>query len=671
MPIVDSKTGEVIKELKKEELIEAAREMRGYNLISLCAAKSGHSGGTLSIMDIAAALYLNVAKHDPKNPFWKNRDRIIWSAGHKAPSIYVALGMAGYYDVEDIVTLRKLDSPFQGHPHWLKLDGIEVSSGSLGQGLSVAVGMAMAAKLNKQNHKVFCIMGDGEQQEGQVWEAVMEAAHYKLDNLIGIIDKNMLQIDGNVKDVMDVYPLTEKYKSFKWNVIEINGHDMSQILDAFDKAMETKGKPTIIVADTVKGKGVSFMENIAGWHGKVPDFQQMTDALIELDLLDKLPVNKMLVKAKKYQEEIDKKLEAKMPKFSENYWWNSQEKMKVEMDPTRIGFGKALEEEGDDERVVCLGLDISGSITIDQFYQNNPSRKNRFFSLGIAEQSGTCVAAGLAKEGKLPVFGTYGVFASGRNLDQLRTTVCYGKFNVLVAGAHGGVSVGADGATHQALEEMFQMAGLPNMNLVVPCDSVETKRATKETLFNVKGPKYLRFAREATPVVTTDKTPFVFGRANVIRFRKESEKFIDAFETFLESDYKNENEDLTIIACGLMVPESMRAAYILKKEYDIETRVVNMHTIKPLDKEAIIRAAEDATIVLTAEEHQIGGLADKVASVITHSQELYRLPVLMGSIGVKDRFGESGQPWELIKEFELSAEHIAEKAKELYDFIKK
>lgn len=668
MPIVDSKTGQIRKDYTIEELEECAHLMRGYNLIALACAGSGHSGGTLSIMDIAAALYLKVARHDPKNPFWEDRDRIIWSTGHKAPALYIALGMSGYFPVEDVARLRKLYSPYQGHPHWKKLPGVEVSTGSLGQGLSIANGIALAARLDNKDYHVFCLMGDGEHQEGQIWEAVMEAGHYKLDNLTGILDKNRLQIDGWVEQVMNIDPIVDKYKAFHWNVIEIDGHNMKQIVDALEEAKAYKGKPTLIVAHTIKGKGVSFMENVAEWHGKAPTVEQMEQGLKELGLYDKLPVKKMFQIAADYQKKATEILEAKQPKFSRNYFWNQGERMKVEMSPTRKGFGKCLCDTGDDERVVCLGADISDSITISDFYKGCPGRERRWFSMGIAEQSATGVAGGLAKEGKLPVFGTYGVFASGRNLDQLRTTVCYGGFNVFIAGAHGGVSVGPDGATHQALEELFQTCGLPGMTVEVPCDYVETRRASEYLLFQVEGPKYIRFAREATPIVTTMDTPWRFGEANVIRYRGEQDRFIDAFEHKLASEYENENEDLSIIACGPSVPEAMRAAYILKEEFGIETRVINMHTVKPLDENAIIRAAFETGIVVTAEEHQVGGFGNRVAAVIAQAKQLYGKPVIMAMIGVKDRFGESGAPWELVKEFEVSAEHIASKAKELYDF---
>jgi transketolase len=660
--IIDSTTGRVIRSYSIEELKSAANLMRGYDLVALCAAGSGHAGGTLSIMDVTAALYLHVANHDPRNPLWEDRDRIIWSTGHKAPSLYLGLAFAGFSAIEDVVLLRKLYSPYQGHPHWPKLPGVEVSTGSLGQGLSIAVGMALAGKLNHKAHKIFCIMGDGEQQEGSVWEAVMEAAHYKLENLIGIIDCNRLQIDGKVCEVMNVEPLEDKYRAFGWEVLRTDGHDMQQVVDAFVRAKATLGKPTVILAQTVKGKGVSFMEDVPGWHGKVPNIDEMNKGLAELGLASAIPVQQLLEKAKAYQADIDRKLDADLPKFHQNYWWNAGAQMKARMEPTRMGFGQSLAENGDDPRIVCLGLDISGSITISQFYANKPERQKRWISMGIAEQSATAAAAGLAKEGKLPVFGTYATFAAARNLDQIRTSICYGNFNVFIAGAHGGVSVGPDGATHQALEDLFAMCGLPNMSVVVPSDAVETKKATTYMLLKHVGPKYVRFAREATPIVTDAATPFVFGKANVTRFRREMPNFLEAFQTVLASDYKSEGEDLSIIACGPMVPEAMRAAWILKNDFGYETRVINMHTLKPIDEAAILRAAKETGVVITAEEHQIGALAWRASNVITQSEELYGLPVITGAIGVKDRFGDSGAPWELVKEFEVSAEHIAAKA---------
>ena len=665
MALIDSATGNVIRDYSIDQLREAANLMRGYDVVALCAAGSGHAGGTLSIMDITAALYLHAASHDPANPSWPDRDRIVWSAGHKAPSLYLGLAFAGFCPLDDVVTLRKLGSPFQGHPHWLKLPGVEVSSGSLGQGLSISVGMALAARLDGKRHKIFCLMGDGEQQEGQVWEAAMEAAHYHLDNLIAVIDCNRLQIDGWVKDVMQVESLSLKYASFGWKVIRVDGHDMRALVRVLDEAREIQGQPVVILADTIKGKGVSFMENQAGWHGKVPNREELAAGLRELGLAERIPVRQLLDRAGNYQAEVEYKLEGRMPHFSRNYWWNSAGTMHVAMEPTRKGLGQSLAANGEDERVVCLGLDISGSITISDFHAGKPERAARWFSMGIAEQSATSAAAGLAREGKLPVVGSYATFSAARNLDQIRVSVCYSNLNVLIVGAHAGVSVGPDGATHQALEDLFAMTGLPHMSVVVPSDIVEARKATSYLLLEHQGPKYIRFAREATPVVTTDATPFVFGKANRIRLRHEANQFVDAFETRLDEKCSDEGEDLTIIACGPEVPEAMRAAWILRQEFGYVTRILNMHTLKPIDSEAIIRAACETGAIVTAEEHQIGALSGRVSSVLTESPLVYGHPIITAAIGIRDRFGDSGAPWELVKELEVSAEHIAVKAAEL------
>ncbi|MFQ6065661.1 MAG: transketolase [bacterium] len=672
MPIMDSKTGKIRREYKMEELTEKVRQMRAYNMVSLTAAGSGHTGGTLSIMDIAAALYLKKIRHDPKNPHWEDRDRVFWSTGHKAPALYVALGEAGYFPVKEVVKLRKLWSGFEGHPHRLRLPGVELSAGSLGQGLGVAVGCALNAKLEGENYQVYSINGDGELDEGSIWEAVMCAAHYKLDNLVCIVDRNGLQIDGPTEEVMRLESLADKWRAFGWNTISIDGHNMEEILDALDEAEKVKGKPSVIIAKTTKGKGVSYAENVVGYHGIAPKDGRSGNESLDQALEDigdasftKDKVDRLLKIADDYQNQVNKKVEASMPSFSRNYWWNSANRMKVEMDATRNGFGRAIEKLGRDKRVVALGADITSSIRMDRFYAQHPERKKRFFSMGIAEANMALVASGLAKEGKIPFIGSYGVFATGRNWDQLRTTVCYNNFNVKVADAHGGISVGPDGATHQALEEITNICYLPNMHMAIPCDSIETEKATEFIAF-IEGPAVVRYAREATPVVTTKDTPYEFGLANIIRYRGEKKKFIEAFEVKLSPGYESENEDLTVIACGPMVPEAMRAAYILKEEYGIEARILNVHTVKPIDKKAVVKAAEETGIIITAEEHQVGGFGNIVAGVIAQGKR-YDAPLLMDMVGVEDKFGESGQPWELMKTFGLTAEHIAKKAKNLYD----
>jgi transketolase len=671
MPLFDSRKNQPLKEFTVSELEKQAAYMRGLNEIALCSAGSGHSGGTLSIMDVCAALYLKIAHHDPGNPDWIDRDRIIWSAGHKAPALYVSLAVSGYFEHSELMKLRMLGAPYQGHPHHLDLPGVEISSGSLGQGFSVAVGVALAAKMDQKDYRVFVITSDGEQQEGSMWEAAMAASHHGLDNLVQILDKNRLQIDGRVSDVMNIDPIADKYSAFGWEVIEVDGHNMVDIVGKLDlaRSRNTTGKPVLMVCYTTKGRGVSFMEDAVGWHGKPPSREELDKLLQEIPGGDTFEVPALLAVGKKYQEGVEAGLRDALPSFSREYWWNESDRMRVDMEPTRLGFGSALERYGDDERIVCIGADISDSITISQFHKNHPERQKRFISVGVAEQNATTIAAGLAKEGKIPVFGTYGVFASARNLDQLRVTVCYGNFNVLIAGAHGGISVGPDGATHQELESFFQMTGLPNMHVACPCDVVETERMTKALLFDVVGPKYLRFAREATPVVTTRDTPFAFGTANIYRLRSEQDRFADAFEVCLSTECHSEQEDISILSCGPELAEALRASYILSREYGLRTRVVNVHTLKPLDTAAVLAAARETIVMITAEEHQVGGFGNLIAGLLMQDSGLWnrRLPFAM--IGVADTFGESGKPWQLIKKYGLSAEHIARRAKELFDRV--
>ncbi len=672
MAILNSTDNSVVKDYSTDELIQKAKEMRSYSMISIHAAGSGHPGGTLSIMDIAAALYLKVACHDPKNPDWEGRDRIFWSAGHKAPAIYAALAASGYFPFEETVKLRKLGSGFEGHPNRLRLQGIELSSGSLGQGLGVAVGSALDAKLEKRKNRVYCILGDGEHNEGSVWESIMSAANYNLNNLIAIVDLNGLQIDGPTDDVMCLGSLKEKYESFGWEVLEIDGHDMEAIVEAFSKASEIKDKPTAIIAHTVKGKGVSYAENVVGYHGAPPKDGRSGEESLDKALDDigdpqftKEKVDSLLKIASDYQKIVDKKMVEKLPKFSKSYWWNDSEDMKVDMVPTRNGFGDALAEIGSDKNIVAHGADITSSIRMNKFYADFPERKNRFFSIGIAEANMTLIASGFAREGKSAFVGSYGVFATGRAWDQLRTTACYNKFNINIADAHGGISVGPDGATHQALEEIAVINYLPNIVLTVPCDSNETYKSTKAITYE-EGPSVVRYARTATPIVTDKETPYEFGITNIIRFRGRKAKFPDAFEWKLGTEYESEGEAVSLIACGPMLPEAMRAAWILKEEYGIESRILDVHTVKPLDMETINKAAADTNAVITCEEHQVGGFGNIVAGAINTSKNITS-PLVMDMVGVQDIFGESGAPWELMIDFKLVAENIVEKAKKLFD----
>lgn len=264
------------------ELAEKARRIRINALKAIHAAKSGHPGGSLSSADILATLYFGELNIDPKKPKMADRDKFVLSKGHAVPALYAALGERGFYEVSEMMTLRQVGSKFQGHPNMRKVPGIEMSTGSLGQGFSAAVGMAVAGKIDKNPGRVYVLTGDGELQEGIVWEAAMQASHRKLDNLVAIVDLNGLQIDGKVSDVKCLCPVDEKFRSFGWNVINVDGHNFEELTTAFDEAKKCGGVPTAIIAHTHKGKGVSFMEDNAGWHGKAPSDEELAAAIEEL-----------------------------------------------------------------------------------------------------------------------------------------------------------------------------------------------------------------------------------------------------------------------------------------------------------------------------------------------------------------------------------------------------
>ena len=269
-------TDELIDRLK-----DTAKKVRVWIMRSINAAGSGHPGGSLSATDILVTLYFHRMKHDPANPKWDGRDRFVLSKGHAAPALYTCLAMAGYFPEKDLLELRKLDSFLQGHPCMRKTPGVEMSTGSLGQGLSVAVGMALASKIDERENRIFAMIGDGESQEGQIWEAAMSASHYSLDNMTAFLDRNGLQIDGPTKEIMNIEPMEDKFRAFGWHVITIDGHDFKQIIGAIEEGDRTVGKPTMIIADTVKGKGVSFMEHSLKFHGNPPDDAELEAAIIE------------------------------------------------------------------------------------------------------------------------------------------------------------------------------------------------------------------------------------------------------------------------------------------------------------------------------------------------------------------------------------------------------
>ena len=280
----DTKKAEVFSSSASIAEMEAiAKRLRRHIITMIGKAGSGHPGGSLSAVEIVTALYFRVLRHKPADPQWSDRDRFILSKGHAAPLLYAVLAECGYFPVEELLTLRQLDSRLQGHADRTLTPGVEMSAGGLGQGLSFAIGVALAGRLNAQDYRVYVLLGDGECDEGQIWEAAMAAAHFKTDNLVAVVDNNGLQLDGWNRDIMNLEPFPRKWAAFGWHVIEVNGHDFTQLIDAFEQAKQIKGQPTVIIAHTVKGKGVSFMENNVDFHGKAPTAEQVKIALKELE----------------------------------------------------------------------------------------------------------------------------------------------------------------------------------------------------------------------------------------------------------------------------------------------------------------------------------------------------------------------------------------------------
>ena len=397
------------------QLNSTSTRLRIRILEMLHNAGSGHPGGSLSAIDILAVLYHNVMRHDPENPCWPERDRFILSKGHICPALYAVLAECGYFDEKELDGLRKFGCSLQGHPCMEKTPGIEVSAGSLGQGLSIATGIALGLRMDGSKSRVYCMMGDGEQQEGQIWEAAMSAGHYRLDSLCGIVDCNGLQIDGRVDEVLSIEPLADKWAAFGWNVIPIDGHDFAQIETSFQEALcferETERHPR---ADGQRKRRL--------FHGK--------QTRMAWNRPQQGRTRPRVVRAEKGTGGMRTHL-VKLD------LQNCTKRL------TRDGYGEGLLRAAEENpNVVALGADISESVRVSWFKERYPER---FISLGISEQNQMGVAAGLSLAGKVPFVTNYGVFLAGRAWDQIRTTVCYANLNVKLGGAHGGISVGPDG----------------------------------------------------------------------------------------------------------------------------------------------------------------------------------------------------------------------------------
>ncbi len=586
-----------------------ANRLRRHVIKMTYAAGSGHPGGSLSAAEMMAALYFHALRLDPAHPDWPDRDRFILSKGHACPIWYAALAERGFFPVDDLWQLRQAGSHLQGHPDMRKTPGVEMTSGPLGSGLAAGAGMALAARITGRDFRTYVMLGDGDLQEGATWEAAMLAGHQRLANLIALVDYNRSQVDGKSDDILGLDPLPEKWRACNWQVREIDGRDMGQILAALDWATTVDAAPTCIIAHTIKGWPVSFMLDKHEWHGKAPNREQARAALLELGE-DWEPPSRSQAASGKWQVTS-----------------------KVALRSLRDAFGAEIARLGAEmPNLVVLDADISSSLKTGAFGQAFPSRHINF---GVAEQDMFLAAAGLATAGLVPLACTYATFATLRAGEAIRSFICYPKLNVKVICSHGGLEVGWDGPTHQGIEDVAIMRALPNMTVVVPADAIATPALLRQAIA-LAGPVYFRMGRNPAPVIYDEQQEFRLGRAITLRAGSE----------------------VTLIACGVMVGQALAAAQALA-ELGIDARLLDMHTIKPLDEEAVGRAAEETGALVTIEDHTIiGGLGGAVAEALAE-----RRPVPLARVGIPDVFGRSGDPAELFPMYGMAVSDIVAAAR--------
>ena len=613
-----------------KHLHDFSTQVRRDILRMVHAVNSGHPGGSLGCTEFLVTLYQNLMIRKPVFEMNGNdEDLFFLSNGHISPVFYSVLARSGYFSVDELSTFRKLNSRLQGHPTTHDgLPGVRIASGSLGQGLSVAIGAAQAKKLNGDKHLIYSLHGDGELQEGQNWEAIMYASAKKVDNIIATIDLNGKQIDGTTDEVLAMGSIRKKMESFDWEVIEIKaGNNIEAIIEGMNlaKSMTGNGKPICVLLHTEMGNGVDFMMHTHAWHGKAPNDAQLENALAQNpQTLGDYGVFEGAKTAVQHHA---------TPNFSQNQSTllninDGVASLNTGSKDTRSGFGAGMTELGQkNEKVVALCADLIGSLKFDDFKKNHPER---FFQIGIAEANMIGIAAGLTIGDKIPFTGTFANFSTGRVYDQIRQSVAYSDKNVKICASHAGLTLGEDGATHQILEDIGLMKMLPGMTVINTCDYNQTKAATLAIAAH-NGPVYLRFGRPVVPNFTPENQKFEIGKANILLA----------------------GNDVTILATGHLVWEALVAAEILATK-GISAEVINIHTIKPLDEQTILTSVAKTKAVVTAEEHNIlGGLGESVARVLSLNN-----PIAQEFVAVQDSFGESGTPEQLMEKYKLNHQAI-------------
>ncbi len=613
--------------LDRSSLIPAlknvATRLRIDSVRSTSEAGSGHPTSCCSAAEVMAALFFAEMRFDPHDPHNTDADRFVLSKGHAAPILYAAWAEAGAFDRAELLTLRRIDSDLEGHPT-PRLPFVDVATGSLGQGICAAIGTALNARRIKSDYRTYVLLGDGESAEGSVWEAADSASHNSLDNLCGITDVNAL---GQSRATMwghDMEALAGRWRAFGWHAIVIDGHDMAAVLDALAEARRTKGRPTMILARTIKGKGISFVEGKDGWHGKAfKKGDELDRVLAELEKqFVPAPAGVNLTALIPKPAARPRAVDHPRPMAPPAYRLGDEV-------ATREAYGAALAKLGEaDARVVALDADVKNSTFSDKFEKIFP---DRFYENFIAEQVMLGASMGLAARGAIPFPSTFACFLT-RAYDFVRMAAI-SNVGVKMAGSHAGVSIGEDGPSQMALEDLAMCRAEPNLTVLYPCDAVSTEKLLALMAYH-PGPAYMRTSRPKTPVIYANDEPFAIGGLKVLR--------------------ESAHDVATIVGAGVTVFEALKAHDQLKAS-GVHVRVIDLYSLQPVDRAGLVAAGKAAGgLFITVEDHYAsGGIGDAVdASVAGTGMTVTRLAIR--------EIPRSGKPDELLDRFGISARHIVE-----------
>ena len=599
-------------------LMNIATRLRIDSLRSTTEAGSGHPSTCFSAADIMAALFFAEMRYDPRDPANPDNDRFVLSKGHAAPILYAAWAEAGIISREDLLTLRRFDSDLEGHPT-PRLPWVDVATGSLGQGLCAGIGIALNARRIASDYRTYVLLGDGETAEGSVWEAAMVGAHDTLDSLCAITDVNALGQSRPTQWQHDMDAYASRWGAFGWHTIAVDGHDLPAILDALAAARRTKGRPTMILARTLKGKGVSFIEGKGGWHGKpLKKGEELEKALAELES-QFVPEDEPAP-----APQLPSKVSRPAPKAAR---LDPPAYTMGEVVATREAYGAAIARLGAaDDRIVALDADVKNSTFSDKFEQKFPER---FYQNFIAEQVMIGAAMGLAARGAIPFPSTFAAFLT-RAYDFIRMAAI-SNVNIKMAGSHAGVSIGEDGPSQMALEDLAMTRAQPNFVVLYPCDAVSTERLIEKAAYH-RGPVYMRTSRPKTPVIYGPDEPFEIGGLKVLR--------------------QSAGDVATVIGAGVTVFEALKA-YDELQTRGISIRVVDLYSLQPIDAATLARCARETQgRLVTVEDHYPGGgIGDAVASAVAADGFTVR------RLAVRE-IPRSGMPDELLDQYGISARHI-------------